>query len=243
MHPANRTSSRSKCTCPPGLSGILSGVELCPEPQANLGECGPNSQIGETTVSVGVGGEPYTVSGGKVYLTGPYNGTGACTVGEVELRAVRDHVREVPAQGRPPYDLREKRPNNHPACDCVLVRGKIEVNPITAAVTVTEQPAGDPDAIPTSIEGIPLEIQHVNAITTRGNFQFNPTNCSENGSHGHDPLQRKHRRHDRVPFQVTNCAALKFAPKIHGLHAGEDEQSRWREPHDEAHLAHGPQGT
>jgi hypothetical protein len=196
---------------PPGLSGILSGVELCPEPQANLGECGPNSLIGETTVAVGVGGEPYTVSGGKFSLTGPYNGTGACTVGEPGC-APFGVTFTVPAKAGP-FDL-AKTKNNHPACDCVLVRGKIEINPQTAAITITSNPPGTPDAIPTSIEGIPLEIQHVNAVTTRSNFQFNPTNCSKMEVTGTIHSSEGGTDTIGVPFQVTNCAALKFTPKF-----------------------------
>ncbi len=199
---------------PPGLLGILSNIELCGEPQANLGECPPNSLIGESTVSVGVGNQPFTVSGGKFYLTGPYNGSGPCTVGQSGC-APFGITFEVPAKAGP-FDL--KRNSANPAgedpCDCVIVRGKIEVNPITAAITITSNPPGTADSIPTSIEGIPLEIQHVNAITTRGDFQFNPTNCNKMQVSGTIYSSENSIDTIDVPFQVTNCAVLKFAPKL-----------------------------
>ncbi len=112
-----------------------------------------------------------------------------------------------------PFDLAHTK-SFSPACDCILVRGKIEVNPITAALTVTSNPPGTPNAIPTSIEGIPLEIQHINATTTRGNFQFNPTNCSKMEVTGTIHSSEGGTDTIGVPFQVTNCAALKFTPKF-----------------------------
>jgi DNA-binding beta-propeller fold protein YncE len=203
-----------EATLPPGLSGILSNIEECPEPQANLGECPPNSLIGETTISVGVGGDPFSVSGGKFYLTGPYNGSGGCTVGTSGC-APFGITFEVPAKAGP-FDL--KRNSANPAgedpCDCVIVRGKIEVNPLTAAIKITSDPPGSPYAIPTSIEGIPLEIQHVNAITTRGDFQFNPTNCDKMAVTGTIHSSEGGSETLGVPFQVTNCAALEFEPKF-----------------------------
>ncbi len=199
---------------PPGLLGILSNIELCGEPHANLGECPPNSLIGETTISVGVGNQPYTVSGGKFYLTGPYNGSGPCTVGQSGC-APFGITFEVPAKAGP-FDLKRNtaNPAGEDPCDCVLVRGKIEVNPITAAITIASNPPGTPDSIPTSIEGIPLEIQHVNAITTRGDFQFNPTNCNKMQVTGTIHSSEGSTDTIGVPFQVTNCAVLKFAPKL-----------------------------
>ena len=199
---------------PPGLSGVLSNIELCPEPQANLGECGENSKIGETTVSVGVGSLPFTVSGGKFYLTGPYNGSGGCKVSEPGC-APFGITFEVPAKAGP-FDLERNsaNPAGEDACDCVIVRGKIEINPYTAALTITSNPPGTPDAIPTSIEGIPLEIQHVNAITTRGNFQFNPTNCAEMEVTGNIHSSAGGTDTIGVPFQVTNCKSLAFTPRF-----------------------------
>ncbi len=199
---------------PPGLSGILSNIELCGEPQANLGECPANSLIGESTISVGVGNQPFTVSGGKFYLTGPYNGSGACTVGQSGC-APFGITFEVPAKAGP-FDLKRNtaNPASEDPCDCVIVRGKIEVNPITAAITITSNPPGTPDSIPTSIEGIPLEIQHVNAITTRGDFQFNPTNCNKMQVSGTIHSSEGSIDTIGVPFQVTNCAVLGFKPQF-----------------------------
>ncbi|HEY1688081.1 MAG TPA: hypothetical protein VGF95_04380 [Solirubrobacteraceae bacterium] len=196
---------------PPGLSGVLTGVELCPEPEANEGLCGSNSLIGEATIGVGVGNDPFTVTGGKFYLTGPYNGHGSCKVGEAGC-APFGLTFEVPAKAGP-FDLANTK-DNHPSCDCVVVRGKIELNPITSALTITSNPPGTPDSIPTSIEGIPLEIQHVNATTTRGDFQFNPTNCSKMSLTGTVQLNEGGTSTISTPFQVTNCASLAFKPSF-----------------------------
>ncbi len=182
---------------PPGLSGLLTGVELCPEPQADQGTCAPNSLIGETTVSVGVGGTPFTVKGGKVYITGPYDGA------PFGLSIVN------PAKAGP-FDL-EKTKLNHPACDCVLVRAKIEVDPITAALTITSDNEG-PYKIPTIVEGIPLEIQHVNVTIDRPGFTFNPTNCEPAKITGTLHSTEGASSALSIPFQVTNCATLGFKP-------------------------------
>jgi uncharacterized repeat protein (TIGR01451 family) len=173
---------------PPGLSGLLSGVELCGEAQADAGTCGPNSLIGETTVSVGLGGDPYSVTGGKVYITGPYESApfGISVV--------------VPAKAGP-YNLGQ-----------VVVRGRIEVNPITAALTITTNSQAQGYAIPHILDGIPLEIKHVNFITTRSGFTFNPTNCDPMGVTGSISSVEGSSSAVSVPFQVTNCAVLAFKP-------------------------------
>ena len=238
--PGEQNMQSAEATLPEGLSGLLSSVELCPEPQADQGECGPNSLIGEATVGVGVGGNPYTVRGGKFYVTGPYNGTGGCTVGTAGC-APFGITFEVPAKAGP-FDLAHTK-NNHPPCDCIVTRGKIEVNPETTALKITSNPPGTPDAIPTSIEGIPLEIQHINATTTRSAFQFNPTNCNKMEVTGTIHSSEGGADSIGVPFQVTNCAALKFEPKFSVSTSGKTSKAKGASLTARVTYPNVPQGT
>lgn len=180
---------------PPGLSGILTGVPLCGEVQANTGTCGPGSLIGETTVSVGLGGNPYSVKGGRVYITGPYEGA------PFGLSIVN------PAKAGP-FDLKKNTP-----CDCVVVRAKIEVDPTTAALTITTDSA-EPYSIPHMIDGIPLQIKHVNVIVNRPGFTFNPTDCQPLKITGSLTSTEGAVSSLDVPLQVTNCATLGFKPSF-----------------------------
>ena len=191
-----------KLQMPPGVSGILTGVPLCKEEQANQGTCPEASLIGETTVAAGIGSDPVAVKGGKVYLTEKYAGApfGLSIVNPVKAG---------------PFDLEHDtaNPNQDPACDCIVVRARIEINPITAALTVTTDETG-PHAIPSMIDGIPVQIKAVNVTITRNNFTINPTNCNPKAITGTITATEGATAPVSVPFQVTNCGALKFQPTI-----------------------------
>ena len=153
---------------PAGLSGLLKGVTLCPEAQANAGECGPESLIGETTVQAGVGNDPVSVKGGKVYLTEKYEGApfGLSIVNPVKAG---------------PFDLEHdtsKPATNMPPCDCVVVRATVQVDPTSAALTITTNTKAQGYNIPDMIDGIPVQIKAVNVTITRPGFTFNPTSCN-----------------------------------------------------------------
>jgi hypothetical protein len=189
-----------RLTMPPGMSGTLSSVKLCGEEQAHAGACGPESQIGETIVSVGLGGDPYTVTGGKVYITGPYKGA------PFGLSIVN------PAKAGP-FDLGK-----------VVVRAKIDVNQETAALTITTDTDG-PYKIPTIIDGIPLQIRHVNVNVNRPGFTFNATNCSPLAITGTLGSAEGSSQSLSVPYQVTNCAVLAFKPKLQASTSGKTSRA------------------
>lgn len=178
-----------KMTLPPGLMGTLASVKLCEEPQAAEGTCGPESLIGHTTVTAGLGSTPAVVARpGDVYITGPYHGApyGLSIANAAETG---------------PFDLQKGT-----ACDCVVVRAKIEVDPHTAQLTVTSDP------LPLMIKGIPLDLQHVSVQVGRPGFTFNPTSCEKMAITGGMTGSEGASASISEPFQVTDCASLAFEP-------------------------------
>jgi hypothetical protein len=195
---ADQTLSRVEMQMPPGLLGTLSNVALCPEPQAAQGTCGPESLIGETVVSAGLGSAPFTVTGGKVYITSGYKGA------PYGLSIVN------PAAAGP-FVLDEGHP--------VVVRASIYVDPHTAALRIVSDP------LPTILDGIPLQIQHVNVNINRPGFTFNPTNCNKTAINGTLSSSEGASAAVSTPFQVTNCASLAFKPKLAASTSGKTSKA------------------
>ncbi len=181
---ADQTLAGLSVQLPPGLSGSLSKVPLCPEPQASEGACPEASLIGHTIVSAGLGNAPFTVEGGKVFITGPYKGA------PFGLSILN------PAKAGP-FDL-----------GTVVVRAKIEVDPTTAALHIVSDP------LPTIKDGIPLQIQHVAVTIDKPEFTFNPTSCDPMKLTGTMTSTEGASAAVSTPFQVTNCGALAFKPKL-----------------------------
>jgi hypothetical protein len=119
---------------PPGLLGMLSKVQLCPEAQARAGTCGAQSEIGSATVGAGPGPEPAFVNG-SVYLTGP------CEGAPFGLSIV------VPATVGPL------------SLGTIVVGAKVEVDPSTAALTISSGSLPQSlDGVPLQIRTVNLDI-------------------------------------------------------------------------------------
>lgn len=203
---------------PPGISGILTGVKLCGEVEANAGTCGAESRIGDSSVSVGVGSDPYAVTGGEVFLTGPYEGA------PFGLSIVTPAIAG-------PFDLGN-----------VVVRAKVQIDPHTAALTVTSDAAG-PFAIPHILDGIPLQIRQINVTIDRPGFTFNPTNCASMVITGDAGSTEGASAPVSSPFQAVNCAILKFAPKFSASTGARTSKHTGASLHVKLSYPNAPQGT
>jgi hypothetical protein len=181
---ADQSMQRISVKLPKGLLGSLIGLPLCPEAQANAGTCSQASEIGSVTAGAGSGPTPFYVTGGHVYITGPYEGA------PFGLSVV------VPAKAGP-YNL-----------GTVVVRSKIEVDPHTAQLTVTTDP------LPQIVDGVPVNLRLVNVTIDRPNFTYNPSNCDPTSVSGTMTGGQGAIAHIENRFQVTNCGALKFQPNF-----------------------------
>jgi hypothetical protein len=168
---------------PPGAAAMLSSLTPCPKPQASQGTCGPDSLIGHSTTVSGLGANPYSLPG-HVFLTGPYEGA------PFGLSVVTPAVAG-------PFNL-----------GTVIVRSRIDVDPHTAAVTITSDP------FPSIIRGVPLQIQAINLTVDRPGFQFNPTNCTSSATTGTLTGSQGASVAATYPWQTGNCASLSFRPEF-----------------------------
>jgi hypothetical protein len=177
---------------PPGLAGNIKSVPLCLEAQANAGTCPESTEVGTVQAGAGPGPNPLFETG-KAYLTGPYNG------GPYGMSVV------VPAIAGP-FNFGN-----------VVVRQSLRIDPNDAHVTDVSDPFPtilDVTGVNGQVSGIPIKLRRVDVSIDRPSFTFNPTNCrklqitsSLTSTQGATSAQA-------TPFQVTNCASLKFAPKF-----------------------------
>jgi uncharacterized repeat protein (TIGR01451 family) len=171
-------------TTPPGLLGMLSQVALCSETQASQNACPAASLVGHVTAVAGPGPEPVTVSGGQVFLTGPYKG------------APFGLLLVVPAVAGP-FNL-----------GSVVVRATINADPHTARITIVSDP------LPTILQGIPLDVRAVSVSVDRQHFIFNPTNCSALSSSATIASSAGASSSLSSRFQAADCASLAFKPRF-----------------------------
>jgi hypothetical protein len=175
---------------PPGLLAKTAGIPRCTEAQANSASCPAASRIGTTTVAVGDGASPYTFSG-SVYLTESYEGA------PFGLAIV------VPAVAGP-FNLGN-----------VVVRARIDVDPFSGALTVTS------DALPKERDGVPIHLRDVAISIDRPGFAFGPTSCVQQSlgvtatsSPGAEAAAVRQEVKRSIPFAVTGCSHLPFAPQF-----------------------------
>jgi hypothetical protein len=172
---------------PEGLLGMISKVPLCPEAQANAGTCSAASQIGHTVVEAGPGPYPLVVpepgqAPAPIYLTEGYKGAPYGLSIVVPL-----HVG--------PFTLQTQ-----------IVRAKIQVDPITAQLTITTDP------LPTIIDGIPADLRAINAVIDRPEFMFNPTSCAPQSFSGVATSATGTVAPISSHFQMGSCRSLAFKP-------------------------------
>ena len=190
---------RVDTTLPPGLVAKLTGIPYCPESAVAraASRSNPNEGILERndpscpaaskvgSLDVATGaGITPLHTQGNVYLTGPYKGA------PLSLAIITPAIAG-------PFDL-----------GTVVSRVALNVDPETAKVTATSDP------LPSILYGIPLDIRSIAFQMDRPEFTLNPTSCDPMSISGQMLTATATAAPLLVPFQVGNCSALGFKPKL-----------------------------
>jgi hypothetical protein len=210
---------------PAGLTGELSKVPLCTNAQAESESCPEASKIGHAVVESGPGPYPLVVPEpgqppAPIYLTESYDGApfGLSIVTPLHVG---------------PFVLPTQR-----------VRARIEINPLTAALTVTTNP------LPQLVSGVPTDLREIDSVIERPEFMINPTNCSPqefSGTAYGTPPPGPGGPGVTAPisshFQVGSCQSLKFEPKFTVSTSGKTSKSQGASLTTTVSYPNVPQGT
>jgi hypothetical protein len=88
------------------------------------------------------------------------------------------------------------------------------------------------------LQGIPLQIKHVNVTVDRPGFTFNPTNCSQMAITAALSGEQGATAAVSVPFQVANCATLPFKPAFTAVAQAKTSKANGAALH--VHVTSGP---
>ncbi len=175
---------------PPGMLGKLASVPQCGAVQADAGTCAAGSQIGSASLVAGPGHQPYELTGGRVFLTGPYAGK------PFGLSIV------VPAEAGP------LKLGGTTGTGTIVIRASIAVNEHTAALTITSS------ELPREVDGVPLDLTRIVLNIDRAGFMFNPTSCAPMTTTGAVTSLTRTSTPVSLPFQAVDCSKLAFTPKL-----------------------------
>jgi hypothetical protein len=169
---------------PRGLTGKIANADLCTDAQATANACPAGSKIGDVMVGAGAGSNPFFITNGRAYLTGPYKGApyGVSIV--------------VPAVAGP-FDLGN-----------VTVRSALFVDKKTAQVSIVSDP------LPTILQGIPLEVRDVRVNVDKPDFFVNPTSCAVKTIAATLTSTEGAKANVSDRFQAADCASLGFTPRM-----------------------------
>ena len=168
---------------PEGLIGLIPVVPRCGEPEAAAARCPQASQIGTATAAIGSGSKPYAVSG-PVYLTGAYGGAPFGLAIPIDASSIG------------PYDF-----------GTILTRAKIEIDPLTARVSVSA-------SLPTIVGGVPIRLRTLEVTIDHPGFLANPTSCAPLATETALTSTFGAAQTVTTPFQATGCESLPFKPKL-----------------------------